>query len=439
MKNTNTYNKAQDTVAVISSYASKDDANKSAIDRYNKRKLEDLAMNHPVVICAEKKRNEPYNELYAYKHNIDVARVWEKGKVLSLFNMIKYIVRLPHVKTVLVEFEFNVFGGTLMNIALVAALFVLRLLGKHIVFELHQVITDVDKLEKHLNIRNSLLEFVYSNGIKAFFFAVGLVSNRVVVLEQELKDRLTAYVSTEKIHLIPHHMRLQKTSDKTGAKTKLGIPSGRFVVLVFGYLNWYKGVDWIIKAVNAFKGTNIHLLVAGGPNPYHMHKEYYRKYYDGMVKLMNANPNITCTGFVEEEDMDTVFSAADLMTLPYRVFMAASGPFSQALSYGVPVILSEKLADYMKSGDFTAAMRKTGLKKNDLFFPMRIKRVVSLISLLSHNAGAMDRLARFSKLLGKERSSHEVTKRFSTILFPSKQTVSTVRNSSQITPKINYT
>jgi len=187
---------------------------------------------------------------------------------------------------------------------------------------------------------------------------------------------------------------------------------------VFGYINWYKGIDWIVKASKAWKGKNIRLLIAGGPNPYHMNKAYYQKYYHDFLRSVANNVHITHTGFVADNDIRLYFSAADLAVLPYRVLMAASGPFALALSYNLPVILSDRLADYVHSADFKKEMQNAGLDKEDLFFPLNEKKLSAYIHKAKTDKQYYVKLVAFSQALAQARSNDNVISQLQTILFP---------------------
>jgi hypothetical protein len=96
------------------------------------------------------------------------------------------------------------------------------------------------------------------------------------------------------------------------------------------------------------------------------------------VSELAKHKHMTHTGFVPDEKVYLYYSAADLVVMPYEVFMSASGPFSRALAHQKPIILSEKLKDYTKSEDFKTAMQKAQVTQSDLYFSLSKK------SLLTH-------------------------------------------------------
>jgi glycosyltransferase involved in cell wall biosynthesis len=61
---------------------------------------------------------------------------------------------------------------------------------------------------------------------------------------------------------------------------------------------------------------------------------------------LRGEPNVKFLGFVPEERVSEIFAACDVVVLPYRVVMAASGPMSHALGHRKPVLLSNEFADF---------------------------------------------------------------------------------------------
>jgi len=403
-----------DTLVVITSYPISDvSKGYSAIDRYSQHKIADIAKKRPVVVCAQK---ELIRQAGA-KKNIWIQRIWQKASLQSLLDTYRFIMSLTHVKTVLIEFEFNVFGGTLANLMMLFVTAMLTLHGKRVVIELHQVVTNIDQLKIHLNIKSFLATHFYSLGLKLYYIALGIATSHIIVLEEALKKRLSAYVRAEKITALPHHMDIQRPINKVDAKKALGVPENEFTVLVFGYINHYKGVDWIVRASRLWKGHNVRLLIAGGQNPYHVKKAYYKKYFNRFLKHVKSHAHITYTGFVPEQEIQKYFSACDLVVLPYRIFMSASGPYSLALSYGKPAILSDKLKGYHESPDFLDALENAKLTEGDVFFHMETLSLFEKIQALKNSKKLLKKLTLFSKNLAQKRSFAHTQKTLSEILF----------------------
>lgn len=410
-----------DTIAVITSLPEKKDMQKgtknfNAIGWHSYHTLTSLSAYHDILICAEKYGVPKTRKLS--KH-ITINRIWKKGNIISFAYLTWYLILRKDIKTVLVQFEFNILGGILLNIALLLSLIILRATGKKIIFELHQVLFNVKQIKQHINIHHPWIQWIYNLGLHNYYKAVGLIAHGIIVFETELKNRLNHIVNPDKIHTLSLPVKRKKTIDKAKARYLLNLPQKEFVVMAFGFINWYKGIDWGIKAFNKIsqnKRKKMRLLVAGGANPYHIEKEYYQTYLNNILKTIKKSQHITYSGFIPEEKVALYFAAADIVILPYRVFMSASGPFSLALSYGKPVLLSQKLSAYSNSSGFMKSLNKANLKITDVFFPLTQKGFEHMLTKALHNEDYLQALTHFSKELSSFRSEKNITQIFSNLL-----------------------
>lgn len=464
MKNVlKTFNKPDTTVVITSFPNPKDNTsgNKgfNAVAWHSQKTLVELSKHAPVLVLAEKR---PDGSRLTVNEHLHVERTWTKGNIFSLLALFQLISKLTKVQSVFIQFEFNVFGGILPNLMLLLLIAILRLTGKRVTFELHQVITDVGLLKKHVPIKNKLIQKCYNAGLVVFYRVLGLVANTIVVFEETLKSRLSQFVQKDKIEVLCLSVEKKQTIDKAMARKKINkmiatmpvissnnersqkishsvrnddseamkqLNNDEFVVMVFGFINGYKGIDWITKALG---NTNlpIRLLVAGGQNPYLKDQPHYQKLYNSIVGEIKKHKHMTYRDFVPDELVTTYFSAADVIVLPYEVFMSASGPFSLALSYGKPVLLSEKLLPYAQSRDVQEALEKANLSEKDIFFKLTkidLEKKLSSIQAKSH----IEKLTNFSNTLADSRESEKIVLRLHNILHvPSQISVPVARLSS---------
>ena len=142
--------------------------------------------------------------------------------------------------------------------------------------------------------------------------------------------------------------------------------------------------------------------MAGGFSRNHKNNPVYNKMYEKIEDTADSYyDRIELTGFVPENKIDLYFKACDLVILPYRVLLSASGPFSLVLSYKTPFILSENLKGYTKNNDFSEALKASELSKDNLFFTLSSK---SVSKALDNSLDNLDKLSNFSKNLAKARS-----------------------------------
>ncbi len=134
---------------------------------------------------------------------------------------------------------------------------------------------------------------------------------------------------------IPNYL-IQKR-EKAESRKYLSLPENKFILLCFGNIRKYKGVDILLKSFAELqsKVEDIHLVIAGKPwidfSP-----------YQELIDSNNLSEKVTLQlDYVPNEDISAYFSAADLLVLPYTHFDAQSGPGRIALGYGLPMIVSD--------------------------------------------------------------------------------------------------
>ncbi len=104
--------------------------------------------------------------------------------------------------------------------------------------------------------------------------------------------------------------------DKKVAKKQLGIDVNAKIILFFGFIRKYKGLDILLASMqllnNQHPTSNIQLLVAG---------EFYedRKQYDEQIAQLGiASSLILRTDFIPDSEVRFYLSAADFVIQPYR-------------------------------------------------------------------------------------------------------------------------
>lgn len=124
---------------------------------------------------------------------------------------------------------------------------------------------------------------------------------------------------------------------KAEARHKLGINAYEPVVLFFGFIRKYKGLDMLLDAMKLIKdsesGSKIKLLIAG---------EFYddRKVYEEQIKRLGiADRLILKTDFIPNSEVKYYMCAADVVIQPYRN-ATQSGVTPLAYHFEVPMIVT---------------------------------------------------------------------------------------------------
>jgi len=123
--------------------------------------------------------------------------------------------------------------------------------------------------------------------------------------------------------------------DRGYARRMVGIGVDEKIILFFGFIRRYKGLDLLIEAMPeiARRVPDVRLVVAG---EYYEDPEPYRQ----AIERSGMSDRITMhTDYVPNEDVATWFSASDVIVLPYR-HATNSGIVQIAYNFAVPAIVT---------------------------------------------------------------------------------------------------
>jgi glycosyltransferase involved in cell wall biosynthesis len=121
---------------------------------------------------------------------------------------------------------------------------------------------------------------------------------------------------------------------KEEARRKLGIPTSEKIMLFFGFIRKYKGLDILFEAMKLLPpASGIKLLVAG---------EFYgdeKQYRDQIKQLGIEDHLILRTEFISDSEVKYYFCAADMVVQPYRS-ATQSGVTPLAYHYEKPMVVT---------------------------------------------------------------------------------------------------
>ena len=203
-----------------------------------------------------------------------------------------------------------------------------RLRGKKIILTVHNVEPHEKSLFKKLLNRS-----------------VFCLADEYIVHTNINKKQLSKYAGKRPIHVIPHGILEPplKGVSKQEARAKLHIDPQDKILLCFGHIRPYKGLDTAINALRLIKDPSIKLLIAGKC------WEEWEKYETLIAQHDLKNRIILKLGFIKNDDVETIFTASDLVLLPYKHFDAQSGVGALVVPFGIPLIVSAVggLKDYV--------------------------------------------------------------------------------------------
>ena len=166
------------------------------------------------------------------------------------------------------------------------------------------------------------------------------VDHFIVHSEQNIKELCTIFdIPESKASRIPlGAMELFKDEviSKVDSRKKLGIPLNSNVILFFGNIRDYKGLDILLESLPYVieKIENTLLLIAGSP---------WSKWdkYDQMIQKKHLSAHVVLNlNFISSDLSKYYYYASDLVVLPYKEFMAQSEVGAVALSFEKPLIVT---------------------------------------------------------------------------------------------------
>lgn len=168
--------------------------------------------------------------------------------------------------------------------------------------------------------------------------------DQLIVHTQKMKEQLVGEyeVPQNNITVIPHGiMSMVPISDlsRLDARKQLGIQMDKKVILFFGHIKPYKGLDSIIDALPEIKENikEIFVLVAGGINE---RSHYWSQINDKINSYGVKNEILYNISYIPDEDIEMYFKSADLLVLPYKNIFQ-SGVLFLGLHFGIPMVATD--------------------------------------------------------------------------------------------------
>jgi D-inositol-3-phosphate glycosyltransferase len=212
----------------------------------------------------------------------------------------------------------------------------LRLAGKKIVFTAHNVDADA---------RDGTSTRVRRLALRALYRAV----HHILVHTEKMQDELCEQfgVARTKVTVVPFGVNdviPRSALPRLEARRRLGLHGDDRVLLFFGTIVPYKGVDDLLRAVGRLvkdgKGDQLRVVIAGPV------WSGAREYWSGLERLIEslglADRVRTDVRFeyIPDEEVGVFFRAADVSVLPYRNIYQ-SGVLALSYFQGVPVIVAD--------------------------------------------------------------------------------------------------
>jgi glycosyltransferase involved in cell wall biosynthesis len=171
-----------------------------------------------------------------------------------------------------------------------------------------------------------------------------------ITMSEKVMTDLRLFEKTKPVQLVQHPLydTFGDIISKAEARKHLNLPAQEKIILFFGFIRKYKGLDILFEAMSQLKNTGIKLLVAG---------EYYEddKLYKEQIEILGISDQLILrTDFIADSEVKYYLCAADAVIQPYRA-ATQSGVTPLAYHFEKPMIVTNvgglpSLVPHQKAG-----------------------------------------------------------------------------------------
>lgn len=158
-----------------------------------------------------------------------------------------------------------------------------------------------------------------------------------ITMSEKVLSDLSLFDQQKPARYIPHPLydNFGEKISRSEARKNLGLQENGPIILFFGFIRKYKGLDMLLDAMATLKNNmpDLKLLIAG---------EFYdeKKAYEDQISRLNISDNLILrTEFIADSELRNYLCAADLVVQPYRN-ATQSGVTPLAYHFEVPMVVT---------------------------------------------------------------------------------------------------
>ena len=197
-----------------------------------------------------------------------------------------------------------------------------------------------NKQTKIVCIADNIIPHEKRFGDKAFTKYFVQPVDAFITMSDKVMTDLKLFAPTKPTQLVAHPLydNFGEKVSKEEARLKLGIKNEELILLFFGFIRKYKGLDLLLNAMKIIKNSkfniqNSKLLIAG---------EFYedRKAYDEQIEKLDLQESLILhTDFIPDSEVKYYLCAADVVVQPYKN-ATQSGVTPLAYHFEKPMIVT---------------------------------------------------------------------------------------------------
>ena len=206
----------------------------------------------------------------------------------------------------------------------------LRLFGLKVVYTVHDVLPHDEHTPEN----------------RAFYARVYRYPDKLILHSENNRNQLRELfnIDDDRMCIIPHGCRSLFRDHFSGAdgalRRELAIADDARMILFFGLIKRYKGVEFLLKAFETISAQcgNVVLVIAGRIAD---HDPGTHRYYVDLLAGYSKNPRVRLRNeYIPSAEVAKYFASADIVVLPYTE-ASQSGVLLSAYAAGKPVVATD--------------------------------------------------------------------------------------------------
>jgi beta-1,4-mannosyltransferase len=209
------------------------------------------------------------------------------------------------------------FHSRVTNVQILAFFAALRILNYKIIWTVHNVVPQIPQTHDDERLMRILSK---------------ISSAKIVHSDHVIKDMDSHQLDITNTTTIPHGNYIgtyPQTTTAIEARVKLGLRINEFIILFFGNVSAYKGLEDLLNVITEINQPCLRLVIAG-----HCTDERLRHVINSAAKATNIDFH---DGHVPDDVVQIYFQACDVVCLPFKA-ITTSGSAILALSFGKPIV-----------------------------------------------------------------------------------------------------
>lgn len=327
---------------------------KSGVSSYAKNLISNIHDNNKHIVIADK----DWSPISYQEDDVQVERVWDKWLICIIQIMKKVISIKPDILHLQHEMSlFGLIGGYSLIILLRSYTWIC---WSKLIITSHSVVAKSEITRKFLDDNNQKRPVRFAKLWFHILYWIITKSDTLIVHELIFKRRLKDeyWLSVSRVSLIAHgidsFVRLEKQKARQEISERIQQDLwNKKLLFTMGYVAGYKDIELLIRwfAEYCKNHDDRFLVLWAGIHPKLASDTVYMEKYNSYRALAEdsiPSGQYSWVWFVDDKDIPSYYSGADLTIYPYKVALASSGPMAISIWYHTPFVASECFAPYFE-------------------------------------------------------------------------------------------